>query len=189
MTDWIDFGNSFDFSYVNIPDVADESDPPDLSAQERALFGVTYQELHQQLSENEETTITDILVEARIEVAEEWQDTWINQKLAEHKLTERYALFQRMIEIGKWQEEQPEWKAWEDSVWGARQRYIAEQETQTFRGQGLNKPGTLIELEDGRQFLIGHVNIYRGGCDHCPEFEQDAVVKRYAVIWTPEMTP
>lgn len=51
-----------------------------------------------------------------------------------------------------------------------------------FCNKGLNKPGTLIEV-NGAVFLIGHINENRGACDCCPEFDNDAIVSRYKIIW------
>jgi len=46
----------------------------------------------------------------------------------------------------------------------------------------LNKPGTLVDV-DSKIYLIGHINPLSGICDDCTEFEYDAIVKRYKVIW------
>lgn len=51
-----------------------------------------------------------------------------------------------------------------------------------FCNKGLNKPGTLIEVNNNI-YLIGHINENRGLCDCCPEFENDAIVSRYKIIW------
>lgn len=48
--------------------------------------------------------------------------------------------------------------------------------------RGLNKPGTLIEMETGEVFLIGDINPLRGVCDDCSEFGSDAIVRRYSVL-------
>ena len=53
----------------------------------------------------------------------------------------------------------------------------------SFYKRKLNIPGTLIETEDGEQFLIGHINTIRGVCDDCTMFEPDTIVKRYKVVW------
>lgn len=62
-----------------------------------------------------------------------------------------------------------------------------EKKNDSFSGLGLNKPGTLIEVQvDGKikQYLIGHINCLTGVCDDCCAFEKDeATVLRYKVVW------
>jgi hypothetical protein len=53
----------------------------------------------------------------------------------------------------------------------------------SFSGRGLNKAGTLIETEDGKQYLIGHINELSGICDDCREFENSTIIKRYAIVY------
>lgn len=55
----------------------------------------------------------------------------------------------------------------------------------SFRRKGLNKPGTLIETENG-VFLIGHINPLRGVCDDCTEFPIETIIRRYKIIWREE---
>jgi hypothetical protein len=55
----------------------------------------------------------------------------------------------------------------------------------SFLGRGLSRPGTLIEMADGRQHLIGHVNEQGGCCNCCPGFGGTDVVRRYRVVWAP----
>ena len=55
-----------------------------------------------------------------------------------------------------------------------------------FCNLGLNKTGTLIEIEvDGvlLQYLIGDINNQGGCCDDCMMFDNSAVVYRYKIIW------
>lgn len=44
------------------------------------------------------------------------------------------------------------------------------------------KPGMLIELESGKQMLIGHINEVGGICEDCMGINKSDVIKRYAVI-------
>lgn len=62
--------------------------------------------------------------------------------------------------------------------------YWAMDEADSFEKRGLNKPGTLIEIASGEQFLIGHINTQRGTCDDCSEFPWPTVVARYKQIIT-----
>lgn len=66
----------------------------------------------------------------------------------------------------------------------------AHQKTKSFVGNGLAKPGILIEVLDVgadtiQQFLIGDMNTSAGLCNDCCAFEHNAIVKRYKVIWQP----
>ncbi len=64
-----------------------------------------------------------------------------------------------------------------------------EEEKLSFCGMGLNKAGTLIEVElDGKTqvLLIGHINNLRGVCDDCTMFEPNTIVKRYKIVWSPK---
>jgi len=55
-------------------------------------------------------------------------------------------------------------------------------EGDSFSKRDLNKPGTLIELKNGKQYLIGDINVMRGVCDDCVAFESSTIVKRYKVL-------
>lgn len=41
-------------------------------------------------------------------------------------------------------------------------------------------------MEDGSEYLIGHINQLRGVCDDCTEFGKDEIVKAYKIVWEPE---
>lgn len=55
-----------------------------------------------------------------------------------------------------------------------------------FRRDNLAIPGTVIELSDGTQYLIGDINELDGACDDCLGFPQSAVVAAYHVVWQKE---
>lgn len=52
----------------------------------------------------------------------------------------------------------------------------------SFLSFGLNKPGTLIDTDDGI-YLIGHINQLCGVCDCCTKFPEETIIKRYKIIW------
>jgi hypothetical protein len=82
-----------------------------------------------------------------------------------------------MKKYDKWYNELPE------SIEYKKQYEIAEKkEKNSFMAMGLNKPGTLIELEDGSIHLIGTINKYAGSCDDCTAFDTKSIVKRYAIL-------
>jgi hypothetical protein len=57
-----------------------------------------------------------------------------------------------------------------------------ETDKKSFCGRELNKPGTLVELEDGTIHLIGTINKHRGTCDDCVAFDENVIIKRYATV-------
>jgi hypothetical protein len=79
--------------------------------------------------------------------------------------------------IFAWSDEQPEWKAHAESI----KQYNALQDLKSFCGRNLDQPGTIIELENGQMELIGSINRSAGICGDCKAFDEDSIVKRYAV--------
>ena len=53
----------------------------------------------------------------------------------------------------------------------------------SFCGKKLNKPGTLIEMENGDVHLIGTINKEGGVCDDCMDFHNNSIVARYKIVW------
>ena len=86
--------------------------------------------------------------------------------------------------ISDWKHEQPEYVEWHKSCdkWYAQQDQI-KKDNPTFRSLGLNKPGTLIKLEDDSIHLIGSINEIAGVCDDCVEFNSKTIIKEYAVVY------
>lgn len=86
--------------------------------------------------------------------------------------------------VNAWEYEQPEWIDWRIKCELLR----AEERTKSFSGLNLNKPGTLIEINNNgsiEQYLIGDVNTNRGVCDDCTAFASDVIVLRYAIVFEP----
>ena len=54
---------------------------------------------------------------------------------------------------------------------------------ESFNLRALNKSGTLMLLEDGREILIGTINEQNGICDDCRGISEESIVKAYKVIW------
>ena len=52
----------------------------------------------------------------------------------------------------------------------------------SFSERKLNKPGVLVKMEDGKQYLIGHINKNRGICDDCVAFDNHDIVVKYKVL-------
>lgn len=55
---------------------------------------------------------------------------------------------------------------------------------ESFVDRGLNKPGVLIEMQNGKKYLIGDINQARGECGCCYAFYYDAIVARYKIVWS-----
>jgi hypothetical protein len=56
-----------------------------------------------------------------------------------------------------------------------------------FEHQNLNKPGTLIWINDfSEPYLIGNINPLGGVCNDCCDVRYGDVVDFYKVVWTPE---
>lgn len=93
-------------------------------------------------------------------------------------------------------------KAAEDEFWRLKEEpvYIEHDKRKTafeqrkaqlsFKGRGLNKVGTLIEVK-GKTYLIGHMNSENtnAGCCGSSCFEDADIVTKYAVIWSQDTNP
>ena len=55
-----------------------------------------------------------------------------------------------------------------------------------FRRDKLARPGTVIVLANGEQYLIGDINMLGGVCDDCPAFSMAAIVETYTRVWQKE---
>lgn len=125
---------------------------PDISQKEKEKFGFTY--------DNAEKT-ANIYFNKNLKHS----DTWI-------KFLEEFEL---------WEKGLPELEEYRNQIrkWDKKQEV---KRKKSFCGQGLNKAGIIIELEDGTIHLIGTINELRGVCDDCTAFESNVKVKRYAVL-------
>lgn len=56
-------------------------------------------------------------------------------------------------------------------------------ELDSMRKRGLVQPGMLLEMEDGEEVLVGHINPEGGVCGDCALLRGPEVVKRYCVVW------
>lgn len=81
--------------------------------------------------------------------------------------------------IFAWSDEQPEWKDYICSI----KKYNDLKHLKSFCGRNLDQPGTIIELENGQIELIGSINRSAGVCNDCKVFDDDSIVKRYAVVF------
>jgi hypothetical protein len=99
------------------------------------------------------------------------------------------SFFEFKKKYDEWLDRQPEWIKYNEEFDKCVLQEREQLKTMSFEAMGLNKEGTLIEVDVGgklKQYLIGDINRLRGVCDDCTAFDSGAIVKRYKVVWTPE---
>jgi hypothetical protein len=102
-----------------------------------------------------------------------------------------HPLYNKKMDKEKWQKIYKEYYSWIESLPEIidyhNKHKIKEKElkNKSFCGKGLNKVGTLVELEDGSIHLIGSLDTNLG--DDCRRLlPVDTIVKRYAVVFDME---
>lgn len=176
MTAWIECN----LPYGNCRFVDDDKLPPepDMSEAERAKFGTSCKEL---CDEAKFTTLNDLFLEIPwnlTKAATRKEKTHIAKEAGMANVLKAQ---RKIVVIKKWRETLPEYVAWSAVRKAEYDRLAAELETACFDGQGLNKPGTQIEVGE-KLYLIGDINPNRGVCDDCIAFASDAIVTRYRVL-------
>lgn len=181
MTEWIECNLPWQAPYW-----AETPDAPDLSEREREVFGFTNKEKEAKVNWQE-------IMNLEFKIDTEFKDLSWDEK--EGKKSERFENLQNtnvnvkaMLEYKIFEEKYEEWweKQPEAESWIAECDSIEEEFERTkdgFCNRDLNKPGTLVELDDGKLYLIGDINGNRGVCDDCVAFDNSAIVKRYKRIW------
>ena len=194
---------------INLPYSTDSLDPmwfwnelvkrgitePVLLDEEQALFGATRDALWEPHKDQigiiqdmrEYTLPDDILSEGQAPLDNDAARAAFNAEvdrrfdvwIAKHpEYQEAWEAQQIRQKIKDWRQAHPAWVSYR-----ARYDALREEENQkTFRGRGLAKPGTLVEMEDGTRHLIGGVNTLGGICDDCTAFTGEDIVVRYAVL-------
>jgi len=150
---WIESNLPYDGNYFDCMET--EPEMPDLSEREKEVFGITWKEANDTMFEPSFNG-TELVNEELLDKWNEWEDKY-----------------------NEWEKQQPEIIEWQKK----KDQHNKEFDSRSFQGRGLNKPGTLIELEDGTIHLIGTINKHRGVCDDCTAFDIKTVVKRYAVLF------
>lgn len=164
---------------------------PDLSKREREEFGQTGTEVMEAFNQ--------LFKDSFIKIESEVEDKLLNLSSVEEMSEDEYNATKNKIwesykdepsviaknELKKFNTITNDWESSQPEIIEYQKRYnelkqIEDQ--QSFVGRGLNKPGTLIELQDGKREFIGTINTLRGVCDDCTPFENNAIIKRYAVI-------
>lgn len=143
------------FEYYSDSDDPNYPEYPDLSDKEVKKYGATYQEMMDKL----------------------FHPAFKDFKIVDDDLYKQWQEFSN--EHYKWSQELPEVKEYQSKI----NKLQKEEKQKSFCGKDLNKPGTLIELENGDIHLIGSINTVAGICNDCVEFGRDIIIKRYAIIF------
>ncbi len=81
--------------------------------------------------------------------------------------------------IQAWREGQPEYQRWEHA-----QEIAAQEWVKTGFCDNLDRPGTLLELEDGTRLLIGHITPggWEGADFDCLKLRKNPTILRYKLL-------
>ena len=184
---WIDINLPWATSILDDP----EGPPwPITDAMYKAEFGTTPNRAYKKLTDAD----MDKFRTLEFALMDEWEgdrptedyEAELERRHPDCAAVQRVLAYRRLNRrIRQWEDAHPLMVAHRQAV-AAQQ---AEMNLRSFSGRKLNRPGTLIEVEeDGKveTYLIGHVNTNRGVCDDCTMFGPQAIVRRYAVVWVQE---
>lgn len=193
MNDWIE---------INLPwyNLSEDRDPPyeeypDHSVQIAEMLGevqTEYEKLEELLKEYDNPFSTEFL-----RLKYELQDSGVVEDIegalkALHNPAVDKVLRLREIrgQISDWEDSHP------DNIAVAQRNALIHEEFKKWQGtvsftyNKLCQPGTLLECEstDGKTFqlLIGSINRAGGICNDCRGIQDDTIVKRCLVVWSPE---
>lgn len=174
---------------------------PDLSTKVKSHFGYTLTELEERFFPKSEYDDGDRVLDHPIFIeyekvrdlleGEGFNGEELKNKLEAHpdwhvkQVMKWKRIKQELID---WEDEQPEMLAAirEDNRLSAE--YQEQEAKMSFSRSGLAKAGTVIEIEDSggkiSQMMIGNINEQGGVCDDCRGIEDNAMVKRYLIVWS-----
>jgi len=153
------------------------TEEPDLSQEMIEEFKTTPDMILDSYSKNISDVLDDYLLFGKHKTyqnIEEWHDKE-NVQLSLDKLKQDLEL---ITTIYVWKDSHPkmlDYKTRSNTLEEEYERKIKE----TFQEKGLAQPGIQIELDDGKRYLIGHINRNRGVCDDCTQFSGSDIVVRY----------
>lgn len=98
-----------------------------------------------------------------------------------HKLISLIKFKILKAEIQEFENSSEIYKKYSEELESERSRYKNVRPKKSFYPD-LAKPGVLVELESGKQMLIGDINAAGGICDDCKGIKNTDIVKRYAII-------
>ncbi len=181
-SEWIEVNLPWDFS----SSFEDEPPMPNLSVKEKEHFGVAFDELREKLQidaleEEFESYAEHIMVSEGIQPYSQQSYSSRNSSRVEfEKLNPALIEYRNKCEERDvWEKSQPEFLAWKEELAAFREK----EKEMSFVGRGLAKPGTLVELSDGKIELLGTMNCIGGGCDHCSLVSRETIIKRYKIAY------
>lgn len=184
MTAWITCG----LPYINQEFVDDDKlpPPPDVSEQERSEFGVSVRDIENRHGEDKFIALDNLLLKVDWFKLTKAKIRKEEVRLAtENGMTPVLRATRQILKIMNWRDSLPEYKAWVEARKAEYDRLDALNDAKGFVGQGLNKPGTQIDV-NGKLYLIGNINPILGVCDDCVAFRSEDIVTRYRVLITTE---
>lgn len=154
--------------------------PLDTSEKERAKFGTSIKDIESSYSEDF-ATLGRIFLRASFSKNPSTARKEKEQLASRARLTDAWHALNKKLKIDQWRSTLPEHKAWVINYHAEYTKQLEVLLGKSFKGQGLDKPGTQIEVE-GKLYLIGDINTNRGTCDDCSAFDPEAIVTRYRVL-------
>ena len=163
--------------------------PPDTSAEERAKFGMTYDEIYTEERKPQFDAWTDLDLILPYLGSSKERRAQARAAAKKAGMLDIYRLEALAYKIDKWRSNLKVMKDYFQACRDEQARQDLEYAAShpSFTGLGLNKPGTQIEIAYAdpafkRQYLIGDINPNGGVCDDCPAFGEAALVTRYRVL-------
>lgn len=193
---WIEINLPW-YSYIYSDNAPQMPDTQDL---ERSIFGSSIEDLREKIQPDLEeyrklTTelkeLQDIAAQKAIDAGILYSDCLISPEYLQIEVDfwnihgqdpcviARKTYIELKDKINTWIESQPVWLEYQVR----HKAFVDEQKQKSFTGRGLAMPGTLVEMEDGSIEMIGSINTSGGVCNDCMAFDDNMIVKRYAVVY------
>ena len=208
MGKWISVNLTWDDCRSSIDEFDKNNSPPNLDKEVIDKFGKTSEDLQKEMEELCKKNKKNIFYySAKLRREEELSrkniksglgdagyyfpsfDQKFDERMKNHKnpvLKAFYYLDKQQREIEDFMSSHPKTKRYYKKM----DKYEKENKLETFCGLGLNKPGTLIEVElenkELKRYFIGDINGCGGGCDHCLGISKSAIIKQYKIVWSSE---
>lgn len=172
---WIDCGLPFNCGasdeLKNYPEFPQE----ELDVLTKEKFGISATEIQEKISQYSKILIK--INELRAKFSYEKDHEELINFTDDKEIIDYIRLRRQLSEIREWENQSSIVDSYRQQIKEARSKF----NRKSFYPD-LAKPGTLIELESGKQLLIGHINNLGGVCDACIGVNGSDIIKRYAVI-------
>jgi len=180
---WITINLPF---FVPIGTPLDMPPYPDLSEEILAEFGASFESVDAAVRDSPLHSVLSDEIDKRYEEDEDPGDPDPHYQVPEEWLQSGDATKVKHIENRHLRGRILKWKCQHPRVEEFRKASTTIQEQGTFKGTGFLRPGVQVEMEDGKRYLLGDVNLNGGPCDDCPAFESQGIVVRYRVLVSEE---